>query len=101
MASIAALRGDPVEGGKVETTRFILAVGPDALDSAQALQDALLAKKKVLVGFRAENIRAELFQYVSGEKKGQTDAVLKGALASISWAKVDGDTFPFAEKAAA
>lgn len=100
MASIAALRGDPVDGGKVETTRFILAIGPDALDSAQALQDALLAKKKVLVGFDASNIRAELFQYERGEKKGQTDAVLKGALSCISWAKVDGETFPLAEQTA-
>lgn len=100
MASVAALRGDPVEGGKVETTRFVLAVGPDALVPAQALQDALLAKKKVLVGFDASGIRAELFQYESGEKKGQTDAVLKGALSRIAWAKVDGEEFPFAEKAA-
>lgn len=100
MASIAALRGDPVEGGKVETTRFVLAVGPDALVPVQALQDALLAKKKVLVGFDASGIRAELFQYESGEKKGQTDAVLKGALSRIAWAKVDGEEFPFAEKAA-
>lgn len=100
MASIAALRGDLVEGGKVETTRFVLATAPEALDAAQSLQDALLAKKKVLVGFEAGNIRAELFQYERGDKKGQTDAVLKGALMRLAWAKVDGEEFPLAEQAA-
>jgi hypothetical protein len=102
MASVAALRGDPVDGGKVETTRFVLAVGPEALESTIALQDAILAKKKVLIGFDALNIRAELFEYQSGEKKGQTGSMLKGALTRLSWAKVDGEQFPLtvAEKAA-
>ena len=100
MASIAALRGDPVDGGKVETTRFELAIGPEALESAQALQDVLLAHKKVLVKFDASSIHAELFQYRKGPKQGQTDAVLKGALSSLSWAKVDGENFPLVAEAA-
>jgi hypothetical protein len=100
MANIAALRGDPVEGGKVETTRFDLVILPVALGSALTLQDSVLAKKKVLVKFDASAIHAELFQYRSGDKAGQTDAVLKGSLQSVSWAKVDGEQFPLAEKAA-
>lgn len=95
MVSIAGLRGDqPADDSKVETTRFHLVVSPNVLGDVEALQDAVLAKKRVLVGFQAENIRAELFQYLKGERKGETDAMLKGALTRISWAKVGGENYP-------
>lgn len=100
MAAVSALRGDASD--KVENTYFNLAISPDEMESAMVLQDAVLAKKKVLIGFQADNIRAELFQYQRGEKKGQMGAVLKGVLAHIPWAKVDGveTSLPGIEKAA-
>lgn len=89
-ASIAALRGDAGENGRYETTRFDFLIAPDLIDTALILQDAVLAKKKVLVGFTGQQFRPELFTHQRGDKQGQTDAVIKGVLSGLDWAKVDG-----------
>lgn len=72
-------------------TRFdCKVVGSDAIKIVTALKPEIDAKKAVLVGFRLGDLYPDLFEYQSGEKKGQTGVSLKTRLLKIDWVKVDG-----------
>lgn len=66
-------------------------VGAEAESLVKRCQQAVEARKKVLVSFRIGDIWADAFTYEKGDKKGQIGASLKGRLLYIGWIKVDGN----------
>ena len=88
--TVAALRGssDDTEYSYIDCN----VVGAEAEKLIRRCQEAVDAKKKVLVSFRIGDIWTDSFVYESGDKKGQPGASLKGRLLFIGWIKVDGDT---------
>lgn len=86
--TVAALHGatDKAEYSYIDCN----VVGAEAESLVKRCQQAVEAKKKVLVSFRIGDIWADAFTYDKGEKKGQAGASLKGRLLFIGWIKVDG-----------
>ncbi|MCI1021427.1 DUF3577 domain-containing protein [Pseudomonas putida] len=86
--TVAALHGatDNAEYSYIDCN----VVGAEAESLVKRCQQAVEAKKKVLVSFRIGDIWADAFTYEKGEKKGQPGASLKGRLLFIGWIKVDG-----------
>jgi hypothetical protein len=88
-ASLSALRGKVDE---VEYTHFDTEVlGHDAQEIIRSLAQAVEAKKKVLVGFRAQDLTADTFVYKKGPHAGETGVSLRTHLVDVAWAKVDGE----------
>lgn len=86
-ANLSALRG---KADEVEYTHFDTEVlGHDAREIVRGLLPTVEAKRKVLIGFRAEDLSAETFVYRKGPKAGQTGVSLRTHLIDIAWAKVD------------
>lgn len=65
--------------------------GEAAQHLVRRCEDAVQAKKKVLIGFRIGDLWADLFTYEKGSKAGQPGVSLKGRLLHISWIKIDGE----------
>lgn len=86
--TVAALHGsvDSAEYSYIDCN----IVGAEAESLVKRCQQAVEAKKKVLVSFRIGDIWADAFTYDKGDKKGQPGASLKGRLLYIGWIKVDG-----------
>ena len=86
--TVAALHGsaDKAEYSYIDCN----VVGAEAESLIKRCQQAVEAKKKVLVSFRIGDIWADAFTYDKGDKKGQAGASLKGRLLFIGWIKVDG-----------
>lgn len=86
-ASLSALRG---RADEVEYTHFDTEVlGHDARAIIRGLMPEIDAKRKVLIGFRAEDLAAETFLYRKGPHTGETGVSLRTHLVGIAWAKVD------------
>ena len=89
--TIAALRGSV---DKAQYTYFECRVsGREAQETVRLLTPMVNAKRKVLIGFRLSDLRAETFTFKNGERAGQTGISLKSRLLRIGWAKVDGVSF--------
>lgn len=89
-ASLSALRG---QANEVEYTHFDSEVlGDEARAILRRVMPQVEAKRKVLIGFKAEGLAAETFEYKKGPKAGQTGVSLKTGLVGIAWVKVDGQT---------
>ncbi len=89
--TIAALRGS-VDNARY--THFECRVsGREAQRLVRALEPAVEAEQKVLVGFTLSDLYAEPFTFKNGEKAGETGVSLKARLLRVSWAKVDGEPF--------
>jgi len=92
--TIAALHGEckaPEANEKPDYTYFDCnVVGSEAEKLIKRCQPAVVAGKKVLVGFVVGDIYLDRFVYDKGEKKGETGVSLKGRLLRIRWIKVDG-----------
>lgn len=87
---ISALRG---RADAVEYTHFDAEVpGDEARGILLRLKPQVEAKRKVLIGFQAEGLAAETFEYRKGPKAGQTGVGLRTGLVGIAWVKVDGQT---------
>lgn len=88
--AFSALRG---QADAVEYTQFVAEVpGDEARGILLRLKSQVEAKRKVLIGFKAEGLAAETFEYQKGPKAGQTGASLRTGLVGIAWVKVDGQT---------
>lgn len=93
--SIAALHGDINDP---ETTYFDCKIeGSEALERVKFLASAVEKKMKVVVSFKLSDIYAETFQYLTGDKAGQTGCSIKGRLLQIRSAKIDGMPVDFAD----
>jgi hypothetical protein len=87
--TLAALRGS---ADNAQYTHFECRVaGKQAKAVVMALQDAVAADHKVLVGFTLSDLYPEAFTFKKGEKAGETGISLKARLLRIGWAKVDGE----------
>jgi hypothetical protein len=97
--TIAALRG-PADN--VQHTHFDCVVaGVEAKDLVRQLLPAVEADRKVLVGFRLSDLRAETFIFKQGDRAGCTGISLKSRLLRFLWIKVDGMPFPAPQSAIA
>lgn len=85
--TIAALHGstDKAEYSYIDCN----VVGAEAESLIKRCQQAVEAKKKVLVSFKIGDIWADAFTFDKGEKAGKPGASLKGRLLFIGWIKVD------------
>lgn len=93
---VSALRGS---SDSAEYTKFDCRIsGEEALHLIRRCENAVEAKKNVLIGFRIGDIYAETFTFMNGEKKGQTGVSMKGRLLYVSFIKVDGELVYKAEK---
>lgn len=87
--TVAALHGDADD---VEYSYIDCKVaGAEAQNLVRRCMEAESLGKKIIINFRIGDIRAEVFTYSSGEKKGQSAAQLKGRLLYISRISVDGE----------
>ncbi|WCM86831.1 STY4534 family ICE replication protein [Acidovorax sp. NCPPB 3576] len=85
---IAALSGP---GDDISYVRFdTKVVGSDAQHLVRRCDDAVKAKRKVLVGFRLGDLWSDIFHIKSGENAGKPCVSLKARLLFISWIKIDG-----------
>jgi len=89
----------------VEYCRFDVKVsGADAKHLIRRCDNAVKAKRKVLIGFRVGDLRLDQFTYPADyrdpEKAGKPGASLKARLLFISWIKIDGTLFYKAESRA-
>lgn len=85
---IAALNGP---SDKPEYRYFDVRVsGTDAQHLIRRCEEAVEAKRKVLIGFRLGDLWPDLFTYTKGKNEGKTGVSLKARLLFVSWIKVDG-----------
>lgn len=72
-------------------------VGKQAQEAAALLYEAVKAKKKVIVGFRASDPKPDFYEYQEKQYEG-----LKARVLQFTFAKVDGEKFeiPLVERAA-
>ena len=85
---IAALNGP---SDSVEYCRFDVKVsGSDAQHLIRKCNEAVKAKRKVLIGFRLGDPWIDQFVYSKGEKAGKPGVSLKARLLFVSWIKIDG-----------
>ncbi|WP_238558634.1 DUF3577 domain-containing protein [Paraburkholderia phenoliruptrix] len=89
--SISAFHGDPnVENGVVYLPLDLIVSGEKAKEAVRAVMaDANDPDVKVLVAFRAGDHYIRTFER-TGNRAGETGAVLKGRLLKLFWTKVDG-----------
>ena len=96
---IAALNGPSDEP---EYRYFDVRVsGADAQHLIRRCEEAVEAKRKVLIGFRLGDLWPDLFTYTKGKNEGKTGVSLKARLLFVSWIKVDGQLVYKAEAKAA
>lgn len=90
--SISAFHGDPdVENGIVYLPLDLIVSGDKAKEAVRAvMNDANDPDAKVLVGFRSGDHYIRTFER-TGDRAGETGAVLKGRLLKVFWIKVDGE----------
>jgi hypothetical protein len=87
--TIAALRGKTDEP---EYTYFdCIVTGEEAIKVINRAKQAVIDKKKVLIGFSIGDTYPELFTYKQGDKKGQSGISLKSHLLKVLWVDVDGN----------
>lgn len=85
---IAALNGPSDEP---EYRYFDVRVsGADARHLIRRCEEAVEAKRKVLIGFRLGDLWPDLFTYTKGKNEGKPGVSLKARLLFVSWIKVDG-----------
>lgn len=90
--SIGALYGVANEEGRCESSLFdLIVVGKLAKESVQKLQAAFDEGKKIFIEFKAGDIRSDLFQYKSGQRKDQWGSCIKGTLLQLRKAWVNGE----------
>lgn len=89
--AISAFHGDPnVENGIVYLPLDLIVAGEKAREAVRAvMDDANDPDVKVLVSFRAGDHYIRTFER-TGNRAGETGAVLKGRLLKLFWIKVDG-----------
>ncbi|QRM22875.1 DUF3577 domain-containing protein [Burkholderia pseudomallei] len=89
--AISAFHGDPnVENGIVYLPLDLIVAGEKAREAVRAvMDDANDPNVKVLVSFRAGDHYIRTFER-TGNRAGETGAVLKGRLLKLFWIKVDG-----------
>ena len=90
--AISAFHGDPnVENGIVYLPLDLIVSGDKAKDAVRAvMDDANNRDAKVLVSFRSGDHYIHTFER-TGNRAGETGAVLKGRLLKLFWIKVDGE----------
>jgi hypothetical protein len=86
--TIAALNGPSANPDKVYFDCKV--VGEKAQELVQKCEDAVDAKRKVLVVFRLGDPWIDVFTYNKGEKQGQTGTSFKTRLLHIGMIKIDG-----------
>ncbi|MGQ0697512.1 MAG: STY4534 family ICE replication protein [Panacagrimonas sp.] len=85
---IAALNGS---SDNVSYVRFDARVsGTEAQHLVRRCNNAVEAKKKVMIGFRLGDLWTDIFTYTKGNNAGKPGVSLKVRLLFISWIKVDG-----------
>ncbi|MFG6935541.1 STY4534 family ICE replication protein [Burkholderia pseudomallei] len=85
---IAALNGPSDEP---EYRYFDVRVsGTDAQHLIRRCEEAVEAKRKVLIGFRLGDLWPDLFTYTKGKNEGKPGVSLKARLLFVNWIKVDG-----------
>ncbi|MDR0578703.1 MAG: DUF3577 domain-containing protein [Candidatus Accumulibacter sp.] len=85
---IAALNGS---ADAPEYRRFDCRVsGKEAQHLVRRCQQAVDAKRKVLIGFKLGDLWTDIFTYTKGERAGKQGVSLKARLLYIRWIKVDG-----------
>ncbi|WP_258875537.1 DUF3577 domain-containing protein [Paraburkholderia sp. BL27I4N3] len=89
--AISAFHGDPnVENGIVYLSLDLIVAGEKAREAVRAvMDDANDPDVKVLVAFRSGDHYIRTFER-TGNRAGETGAVLKGRLLKLFWVKVDG-----------
>ncbi|PRF10226.1 MULTISPECIES: DUF3577 domain-containing protein [Burkholderiaceae] len=89
--SISAFHGDPnIENGIVYLPLDLIVSGEKAKEAVRSIMDdANDPDVKVLVAFRSGDHYIRTFER-TGNRAGETGAVLKGRLLKLSWIKVDG-----------
>lgn len=89
--SISAFHGDPnIENGIVYLPLDLIVSGEKAKEAVRSvMDDANDPDVKVLVAFRAGDHYIRTFER-TGNRAGETGAVLKGRLLKLFWIKVDG-----------
>ncbi|AFT86001.1 hypothetical protein BUPH_02434 [Paraburkholderia phenoliruptrix BR3459a] len=89
--AISAFHGDPnVENGIVYLPLDLIVAGEKAREAIRSvMDDANDPDAKVLVSFRAGDHYIRTFER-TGNRAGETGAVLKGRLLKLFWIKVDG-----------
>ncbi|MEC5406583.1 DUF3577 domain-containing protein [Paraburkholderia sp. MPAMCS5] len=89
--AISAFHGDPnVENGIVYLPLDLIVAGEKAREAVRSvMDDANDPDVKVLVSFRAGDHYIRTFER-TGNRAGETGAVLKGRLLKLFWIKVDG-----------
>lgn len=89
--AISAFHGDPnVENGIVYLPLDLIVASEKAREAVRAvMDDANDPNVKVLVSFRAGDHYIRTFER-TGNRAGETGAVLKGRLLKLFWIKVDG-----------
>ncbi|WP_395065459.1 DUF3577 domain-containing protein [Paraburkholderia silvatlantica] len=89
--SISAFHGDPnIENGIVYLPLDLIVSGEKAKEAVRSvMDDANDPDVKVLVAFRAGDHYIRTFER-TGNRAGETGAVLKGRLIKLFWIKVDG-----------
>ena len=86
------LWGSKGDDGRDQSTKLDCRVsGAPAKLAIEHLRSAIEAKKSVVVGFSAGDPTADVFEYRSGDKAGQTGAGIKARLLKIRWARIDGN----------
>jgi hypothetical protein len=90
--SVSAFHGDPdVENGIVYLPLDLIVSGEKAKEAVRAvMDDANDRDTKVLISFRAGDHYIRTFER-TGNRAGETGAVLKGRLLKVFWIKVDGE----------
>lgn len=73
-------------------------MGSQAEQCIKKIQKADNEKRKILVGFKLGNLKADTFIHTQGTKKGETAVSLKANLVFIAWIKIDGKTVYTAPK---
>lgn len=90
--SISAFHGDPnIENGIVYLPLDLIVSGEKAKEAVRSvMDDANDRDAKVLVAFRSGDHYIRTFER-TGNRAGETGAVLKGRLLKLFWIKVDGE----------
>jgi len=68
----------------------ISAISAPCLSATLTASQAVKAEKKVLIGFRLGDLRADIFTYSKGKRAGEQGVSFKARLLHIGWIKMDG-----------
>jgi hypothetical protein len=72
--------------------------GKEAQHLVRRCQQAVDAKRKVLIGFKLGDLWTDIFTYAKGKHAGEQGVSLKARLLYIRWIKVDGELVYKAER---